>query len=56
MGRLMKRNKKMTNRLGGFGSGASLGGKVSHYRGKQTIYQQGSPAYTLFTFKKEGCG
>jgi len=50
----MKRNKKMTNRLGGFGSGASLGGKVSHYRGKQTIYQQGAPAYTLFYIQEGG--
>jgi CRP/FNR family cyclic AMP-dependent transcriptional regulator len=54
MERLMKRNKKMTNRLGGFGSGASLGGKVSHYRGKQTIYQQGAPAYTLFYIQEGG--
>jgi len=54
MERRMKRKKKMTNRLGGFGSGASLGGKVSHYRRKQTIYNQGTPAYTLFYIQEGG--
>src|SRR5580765_3633141 len=54
MERLMKRNKKMTNGLGGFGTGASLGGKVTHYRGKQTIYNQGAPAYTLFYIQEGG--
>ena len=50
----MKRTKKMTAPLGGFSSGASLGGKVSHYRGKQNIYQQGEPAYTLFYIQAGG--
>src|SRR5580765_4287814 len=54
MERLMKRNKKMTNGLGGFGTEASLGGKVTHYRGKQTIYNQGTPAYTLFYIQEGG--
>jgi CRP/FNR family transcriptional regulator, cyclic AMP receptor protein len=44
----MKRRKQMTPPLGGFSSGASLGGTVSHYRDKQNIYKQGAPAYTLF--------
>ena len=35
----MKRTKKMTAPLGGFSSGASLGGKVSHYR-EQTKHLQ----------------
>ena len=50
----MKRTKKMTAPLGGFSSGASLGGKVSHYRGKQNIYKQGAPAYTLFYIQAGG--
>jgi CRP-like cAMP-binding protein len=44
----MKRRKQRTSPLGGFTSGASLGGKVSQYRDKQNIYKQGAPAYTLF--------
>jgi len=50
----MKRKKRMPTRLGGFSSGASLGGKVSHYRDKQTIYKQGAPAYTLFYIQAGG--
>jgi len=50
----MKRKRKITHRLGGFASGASLGGKVSHYRDKQTIYHQGAPAYTLFYIQEGG--
>jgi CRP/FNR family transcriptional regulator, cyclic AMP receptor protein len=50
----MKRKKKTTTKLGGFSSGASLGGKVSHYRDKQTIYKQGAPAYTLFYIQEGG--
>ncbi len=42
----MKRTKKRTSQLHGFSSGASLGGKVSRYRGEQNIYKQGAPAYT----------
>jgi hypothetical protein len=44
----MKRNDQLTSYLGGFSSGASLGGEVSRYRKKQNIYTQGAPAYTLF--------
>src|SRR6476646_9693778 len=54
MERLMKRKKKMTSRLGGFAGGAGLGGKVTHYRDKQTIYNQGTPAYTLFYIQEGG--
>jgi CRP/FNR family transcriptional regulator, cyclic AMP receptor protein len=50
----MKRRSKMASRLGGFSSGASLGGKVSHYREKQNIYTQGTPAYTLFYIQEGG--
>jgi CRP/FNR family cyclic AMP-dependent transcriptional regulator len=50
----MKGMKKTTAHLGGFPSGASLGGKVSRYRGKQNIYKQGTPAYTLFYIQEGG--
>jgi CRP-like cAMP-binding protein len=49
----MKRRKRATQ-LRGFSSGASLGGKVSHYRDKQNIYKQGAPAYTLFYIQEGG--
>jgi len=41
-------------RLGDFRSGASLGGTVSHYRNKQNIYTQGTPAYSLFYIQEGG--
>jgi CRP/FNR family cyclic AMP-dependent transcriptional regulator len=50
----MKRMNQMASHLGGFNSGASLGGKVSHYRDKQDIYKQGTPAYTLFYIQEGG--
>ena len=50
----MKRMSQTTSHLGGFSSGASLGGKVSHYRNKQNIYTQGAPAYTLFYIQEGG--
>src|SRR6202047_2311464 len=50
----MKHTKKMTTQLGGFPSGASLGGTVSRYRDKQNIYKQGTPAYTLFYIQEGG--
>jgi CRP-like cAMP-binding protein len=50
----MKSLKKMTASLAGFASGASLGGKISHYRNKQNIYKQGTPAYTLFYIQEGG--
>lgn len=50
----MKRRKRRGSPLGGFSSGASLGGKVSHYRSRQNIYTQGAPAYTLFYIQEGG--
>jgi CRP/FNR family cyclic AMP-dependent transcriptional regulator len=50
----MKRNSQMLPHLGSFPSGASLGGKVSHYLRKQNIYTQGAPAYTLFYIQEGG--
>jgi CRP-like cAMP-binding protein len=50
----MKRRNQMVSPLGGFSSGASLGGKVSRYREKQNIYTQGAPAYTLFYIQEGG--
>jgi len=44
----------MKSPLGGFSSGIGLGGTVSHYRGKQNVYRQGMPAYTLFYIQKGG--
>ena len=46
--------KRTASHLGGFSSGASLGGKVSRYRDKQNIYTQGAPAYTLFYIQEGG--
>jgi len=50
----MKQTKRKTSPLGGFTSGASLGGTVSHYRNKQSIYKQGAAAYTLFYIQEGG--
>ena len=50
----MKRANKKNSHLSGFTSGASLGGKLSHYRDKQNIYTQGAPAYTLFYIQEGG--
>ncbi len=50
----MKPTKQTGSHLGGFSSGATLGGKVSHYREKQNIYMQGARAYTLFYIQEGG--
>jgi CRP-like cAMP-binding protein len=50
----MKHRKKMGTPLAGFGSGAGLGGKISHYHGNQNIYKQGAAAYTLFYIQEGG--
>jgi CRP-like cAMP-binding protein len=50
----MKHMKKMVSGLGGFSSGASLGGKVLRSRKKQNIYMQGEPAHTLFYIQEGG--
>jgi hypothetical protein len=52
----MKRMNKMAPLLGGFSSGDSLGGKLSLYRNKQSIYTQGEPASTLFYIQEGACG
>jgi CRP/FNR family transcriptional regulator, cyclic AMP receptor protein len=46
--------RSTTSHLGGFSSGASLGGKISRYRKKQNIYTQGAPAPTLFYIQEGG--
>jgi len=50
----MKLRKRQATPLAGFGSGAGLGGKISHYRDRQNIYTQGAPAYTLFYIQEGG--
>ncbi|GAC1636959.1 MAG: Crp/Fnr family transcriptional regulator [Candidatus Acidiferrum sp.] len=51
---LRKAKNLGTSRLAGFTSGASLGGSVSHFRNKQNIYTQGTPAPTLFYIQQGG--
>ena len=48
------RKKRPLSRLAGFSSGAGLGGKVSSYRDKQSIYRQGNPGHTLFYIQEGG--
>ena len=50
----MYRVNHMSSHLGGFASGASLGGKVLKYRDKQNIYTEGSRATTLFYIQEGG--
>jgi CRP/FNR family cyclic AMP-dependent transcriptional regulator len=50
----MKRIHRMDTHFASFGSGTSLGGKISHYKGEQSIYKQGAPAYTLFYIQEGG--
>ncbi len=50
----MKSKRRRVPHLAGFSSGTGLGGKVSRYRGKQNIYKQGTPAYTLFYIQEGG--
>src|SRR5579862_8137128 len=45
---------RIVSPLGSFSSGTSLGGTVSRYRDKQSIYKQGMPAYTLFYIQAGG--
>jgi CRP/FNR family cyclic AMP-dependent transcriptional regulator len=45
-------NHHTSSHLGGFSSGACLGGEVSRYHDKQKIYTQGEPAETLFYIQK----
>jgi hypothetical protein len=50
----MKRTKKLPSHIDSPSSRASLGGTVSHYRPKETIYSQGTPAFTLFYIQEGG--
>ena len=50
----MKRMKTLLSNIDSPSSRASLGGKLSHYRNKQIIYSQGTPADTLFYIQKGG--
>jgi len=50
----MKQKNHANAHLGGFSSGATLGGKVSRYRDKQVIYKQGAAAFTLFYIQEGG--
>jgi len=46
--------KRTVSNLGGFSSGAALGGIVSCYPQKQVIYTQGAPADTLYYIQEGG--
>jgi CRP/FNR family transcriptional regulator, cyclic AMP receptor protein len=50
----MKRKKNLPEHIDSPSSRASLGGTVSHYRAKETIYSQGTPAFTLFYIQEGG--
>lgn len=50
----MERIKRAASHLRGFSSAVRLGGEVSSYRKKQSIYKQGAPAYTLFYIEEGG--
>jgi CRP-like cAMP-binding protein len=50
----MQRTTKLAAHIHSSSSGAALGGKLSHYREKQNIYSQGTPAYTLFYIQEGG--
>ena len=48
------RKKRTLSHLAGFASGRGLGGNVSRYRDKQSIYRQGNPGHTLFYIQEGG--
>jgi CRP-like cAMP-binding protein len=52
--RTSKHANGIVHPLGDFSSGATLGGTVSDFKNKQSIYKQGTPAYTLFYIQKGG--
>src|SRR4029078_8107086 len=52
--RLMKRTKNLHPHVDSSSSRAGLGGTVSHYRPKEVIYSQGTPAFTLFYIQEGG--
>jgi CRP/FNR family cyclic AMP-dependent transcriptional regulator len=50
----MKRTKKLPSHIDSPSARARLGGTVSHYRPKEIIYSQGTPAFTLFYIQEGG--
>lgn len=50
----MKPRNHIVSHLAHFSSAAAWGGKVFHYRDRQNIYTQGTPAQTLFYIQKGG--
>jgi CRP/FNR family transcriptional regulator, cyclic AMP receptor protein len=50
----MKRTNKLPSYMDSPTSRAGFGGTLSHYRDKQIIYSQGTPADTLFYIQKGG--
>jgi CRP-like cAMP-binding protein len=50
----MKRTKKLPSHVDSTPARARLGGKLLHFRDKQNIYTQGTPAYTLFYIQEGG--
>ena len=50
----MKRTNTLPSYIDSPSSRTSLGGKLSHYRNKQIIYSQGTPADTLFYIREGG--
>ena len=50
----MKRTEKLLSHIDSPSLRASLGGMVSHFRDKQVVYSQGTPALTLFYIQEGG--
>jgi CRP/FNR family cyclic AMP-dependent transcriptional regulator len=50
----MATKNQLASPIGKLVSGTDLGGTVSHYRDKQNIYKQGTPASTLFYIEQGG--
>jgi CRP/FNR family transcriptional regulator, cyclic AMP receptor protein len=50
----MNGSNKTASHLADFLSSAKLGGKLLHYRDKQCIYKQGTPASTLYYIQEGG--
>jgi CRP/FNR family cyclic AMP-dependent transcriptional regulator len=49
-----KRTTKLPAHVDSASVRSGLGGTLSHFRGKQNIYSQGTPAYTLFYIQEGG--
>jgi CRP/FNR family cyclic AMP-dependent transcriptional regulator len=50
----MKHAKKLPKHIDSPASRSTLGGTVAHYSAQQTIYSQGTPAFTLFYIQEGG--